>query len=240
MMVEVAVCDDHEGQLQEAMASLERFAHRHRLDLHLAAFQSLQAFFSAAQHTTFDVVFMDIEFDGKPQGIDAIRRLNETMPKCQAVYLTSYLQYSVDVYRTDHVWFVLKKQFEERLPEIFEKLARIHDYRAHFIVIMPRDGRVVKLASEDIVYIERQSRISRIVARHDVYEVREKISELQSKLPSGSFAACHSSILVNLPCVVEIREDSVLLDNGEEVHMSRRYARAFREQYFEWADQWTV
>lgn len=239
-MVEVAVCDDRESQLQEAVATLERFAQSHRLELHIAAFQSIDAFFEAARHTAFDIVFMDIEFDGKPQGIDAVRRLNETTPNCQVVYLTSYLQYSVDVYRTDHIWFVLKKQFEERLPEIFQKLACIHDYRSRFIVVTTRDGRVVKLPCQDIVYVERQSRISRIVARTGVYEVRDKIAELLPKLPLGSFALCHSSFLVNLPCVTEIRDSAVLLDNGEEVHMSRRYARAFRERYFEWADQWTV
>ena len=239
-MIEVAVCDDHEGQLQEAAASIGHFAQSRRLDLHITTFQTTEAFFAAAQRTGFDIVFMDIEFDGKPQGIEAIRRLNEVMPKCQAVYLTNYLQYSVDVYRTDHVWFVLKKQFEERLPEIFEKLAHIHDYRSRFIVVTTRDGRVVKLACEDIVYIERQSRISRIVSRRGVYEVRDKIAELLPKLPAASFGACHSSFLVNLSCVTEIRDASVLLDNGEEIHMSRRYARAFRERYFEWADRWTV
>ncbi|MBQ9068557.1 MAG: hypothetical protein IJ131_05755 [Eggerthellaceae bacterium] len=52
---------------------------------------------------TPDLVFIDIEFDGKPEGIAAVREINERVPNCQVVYLTNYLQYAVDVYQANHV-----------------------------------------------------------------------------------------------------------------------------------------
>ena len=183
---------------------------------------------------------MDIEFEGSPQGISAVRRLNEVVPRCQVVYLSNYLQYSVDVYRTDHVWFVLKSQFEQRLPEVFEKLARIGEMRRRYLMVPTLQGGMVKLACEDIVYLERRARITRVVARAGVFELREKLSEVAHKLPDSTFAFCHSSILVNMPHVTELHDDHLLMDNGDTVLVSRRYAKAFRASFFEWADQWTV
>ena len=239
-MVEVAVCDDHEGQLQEAAASIGRFVQSRRLDLHVVTFTTIKAFFAAAQHTDFDIVFMDIEFDGRPQGIDAVRKLNEVAPKCQVVYLSNYLQYSVDVYRTDHVWFVLKSQLEERLPEVFEKLARIRDYRGSFIVLVTKGSGAVRLSCNDILYLERKSKLTRVVTRSGVYETREKLGDIACKLPEESFASCHSSYVVNMPRIVELHDDCVQLEGADVVPVSRRYARAFKARYFEWADAWTV
>ena len=240
MTVKVAVCDDHESQLHEAAETIERFAHDRRLDLHVSTFQSIESFFAAAQQSAFDIVFMDIEFDGKPRGIEAVRKLNETAPACQVVYLSNYLQYSVDVYRTDHVWFVLKSQFEERLPEVFEKLSRVRDYRGSFIIIVVKGGGAIRISCDDILYLERRSKLTRVVTHSETYETREKLAEIVAKLPADPFAYCHSSFVVNMPCIVELRDDCVQVEGGDVVPMSRRYARAFKARYFEWADGWTV
>ena len=239
-MIKVAVCDDDELQRDEAVAMLEEFSRSRRLDVRVSAFGSTEEFLADGTPKQFDIVFMDIEFDGKPEGIDAVRRTNELAPNCQVVYLTNYLQYSVDVYRTDHVWFVLKNQFEDRLPEVFEKLEHIGEARRQFFVVSTKESGLAKIPCKDILYLERQTRISRIVCRTAEYEASDKLSVLMEKLPQSVFAFCHSSFIVNMPSIVELHDFEVVLENGERLPISRRYAKSFRQRYFEWADQWTV
>ena len=210
---------------------LEEFSRSRRLDVRVSAFGSTEEFLADGTPKQFDIVFMDIEFDGQPEGIDAVRRTNDLAPNCQVVYLTNYLQYSVDVYRTDHVWFVLKNQFEDRLPEVFEKLEHIGEARRQFFVVSTK---------ENGLDLERKTRISRIVCRTAEYEASDKLSILMEKLPQSVFAFCHSSFIVNMPSIVELHDFEVVLENGERLPISRRYAKSFRQRYFEWADQWTV
>ena len=239
-MIKVAVCDDDELQREEAVAMLEEFASSRRLDVRVSAFGTTEDFLADGNPKQFDIVFMDIEFEGKPEGIDAVRRTNELAPNCQVVYLTNYLQYSVDVYRTDHVWFVRKNQLKERLPEVLEKFERIDEARRQFFVVSTRENGLAKIPCKDILYLERQTRISRIVCRTAEYEASDKLSVLMEKLPQSVFAFCHSSFIVNMPSIVELHDFEVVLENGERLPISRRYAKSFRQRYFEWADQWTV
>ena len=239
-MLRIAVCDDSQIQLADTKAALERFAANRRANYEVITFSAAEDLLASDHLASFDLVFMDIEFEGDPKGIDAVRRLNQLVPDCQVVYLTNYLQYSVDVYRTDHVWFVLKNQLEERLPEMFEKLEHIAEARRSFIVIATRGHGILKLPSEDIVYLERSARITRVVTGATTYEVAEKLSALVDRLPSSIFAYCHSSYVVNMPAIVELHDTELRLANGATVPVSRRYARGFRERYFEWADRWTV
>lgn len=239
-MVKVAVCDDNVGQLEEATALLEEFSQSRRFDLQVTPFHSINALFDANEASGFDIVFMDIDFQGKPEGIDAVQRLNKDHPDCQVVFLTNYLQYSVDVYRTDHVWFVLKKQFAQRLPEVFDKLAQLEEARRSFVVVATKANGIVRLNCSGIRYLERKTRMTNVVTRLGVYEVPEKLAALYERLPRRNFAYSHSSYVVNMSYVAELHDTMLRLDDGAEVPVSRRYAKPFRASYFEWAEQCTV
>lgn len=244
-MREIAICDDDELQLQVAVEALGEFAQTRALDLHLSLYQSIDAMLaaiqSAAPENRPDVLFMDIEFDGEPAGIDAIGRVNELAPACQVVYLTNYLQYSLDIYQTNHAWYVLKSQFERRLPEIFQKLAAVEDERKALLTFTAKgDGRIVTIPSADVRYIERRDRATTIYGKNGVYRVRDKLSAVLAQLPQGGFARCHNSYAVNLAQVAEIRAADLVLQDGTCILVSRAYAKRFRERYLVWADSRTV
>ena len=239
-MVRIALCDDDAAQLEGAANTLRKFAKSHAIEIALSTFASITELLASDDLADFNIAFMDIEFDGRPEGIEAVRRINELAPRCQVVYLTNYIQYSVDVYSTDHVWFVVKSQFEQRLPEVFEKLARIESARRAFIVVNLKDGGVLNISCRDILYLERRKRITYIATAAGVNETPEKLADILHRLPPTSFAHCHSSFVANLPRVTQIHATELSFDNGKTIPISRRYAKRFRDQYFEWAEQWTV
>ena len=239
-MVRIALCDDDADQLESAAGALRAFAAERGIEIDLSAFASIAELLTSGNLADFNIAFMDIEFDGRPEGIDGVKRINELAPRCQVVYLTNYIQYSVDVYSTDHVWFVVKSQLEQRLPEVFEKLARVESARRAFIVITLKDGSVLNISCQDILYLERRKRITYISTTTSTHETLEKPVDILKRLPPTSFAYCHSSFVANLPRVTHIHATELVFDNGKAIPISRRYAKRFRDRYFEWAEQWTV
>ena len=151
-----------------------------------------------------------------------------------------YLQYSVDVYQTDHVWFVVKSQFKRRLPEIFEKLERIEEAKRSQLVVTLKDGSVLNLPSKDILVLERRKRITFITTTAATYETPEKLADICKKLPEAPFAYSHNSYVVNMAQIAQIHTDEVVFKSGQTAPVSRRYAKRFRDRYFDWAEQWTV
>lgn len=236
----IALCDDDPVQLEAAAETLSVFAEERGVKFSLSLFTSIDDLLASEALGSFDVVFMDIEFGSKPTGIGAVERINALAPRCQVAYLTNYIQYSVDVYHTDHVWFVVKSQFQRRLPEIFDKLARIRDAQRAFVVVETKDGSIANINCQDILCLERCKRITRLETTSATFETPEKLADIFERLPKSCFAYSHSSYIVNMSRVTLVHATELVFDNGLTVPVSRRYAKRFRENYFEWAEQWTV
>ena len=91
-MRRVALCDDEAGELEETAQTLREFAGTHGVAMQIAAYSSVEELLTnlARQSKAApDVLFMDIEFDGHPDGIRAVARVNELAPGCQVVYLSN-------------------------------------------------------------------------------------------------------------------------------------------------------
>jgi DNA-binding LytR/AlgR family response regulator len=236
----VAICDDNETELEQAARTIRRFADEAGYEVRLDLLSDVEDCVRNSPH--YDAVFMDIEFEEGPLGIDAAARINAAAPNCQIVYLTNYLHYSLDVYRTNHAWFVLKSQLEQRLPEVFEKLAFVDGVRRAAIAIKPvGGGGIVSVFCDDIRYLERQNRVTRVFMRDDVeFDVREKVSELLDKLPETWFGRCHNSYAVHFGRVRTLRASELVLDNGVRLPVSRSRSKQFRSKYLMWAESRNV
>ena len=240
-----AICDDSRAWLDRASEVLETYLKMHGMDMQVFCYNDTEKCIEELPEAA-GVLFMDIEWeiDGSitaegiepaasiiPKGIEAAAKINERYPNCRIVYLTNHLGYALDVYNTEHAWYVLKEQFEERLPEVFEKIGRLEDERRQDIVLRTDDGRVIRILCSEICYAERSGRKTRVVTDEEELMIREKISELEVMLPDSGFARCHNSIIVNLTRVKEIYQGILVLDDGTDLMISRGRSKTFRAEY---------
>lgn len=189
------------------------------------------------------LVFMDIELDQRddeqvprdPDGIRAAAEINRIFPHIFIVYLTNYLSYALDVYDTDHIWYVLKEEFEERLPDIFSKLDRLENEKKREIIVNSEDNGVVSVPCADILYIERSGRRTAIKTTAGIYTTKAKIRDVMELLPRDGFARCHNSFIVNMAEIKEIHRTLVRMSDDAEIMISRGFSRSFRIQYMDWA-----
>lgn len=240
-----AVCDDSRAWLERASEVLETYLKKHGMDVRIFCYNDTEKCIEELPEAA-GVLFMDIEWEINgsitaegiepaasiiPKGIEAAAKINEKHPDCRIVYLTNHLGYALDVYNTEHAWYVLKEQFEERLPEVFEKIGRLEDERRQDIVLRTDDGRVIRILCSEICYAERSGRKTRVVTDEEELMIREKISELEKMLPDSGFARCHNSIIVNLTRVKEIYQGILVLDDGTDLMISRGRSKTFRAEY---------
>lgn len=236
----IAICDDNKEWLGKAAGIVYDYLKEQGKDLDIICYNDTKSCIEGLPQEA-GVLFMDIEWeqpDGRttePKGIVAATEINAKYPDCRIVYLTNHLGYALDVYHTEHAWYVLKEQFEERLPEVFEKLAALEEESRRDIVLRTDDGRVVKILCREICHAERSGRKTRVVTDKDELVIREKISELEKILPASGFARCHNSIIVNLAKVKEIYQGCLVMEDGTEILISRGHSRSFRAEYMNWA-----
>ena len=239
-MRRIVICDDEGSWLDNGEQILRRFLDNEEEQYEIICGESIQSLMDRLSEPP-DLWFMDIELTkGNPDGIKGMEVINSHYPNCRTVYLTNYLQYAVDVYHTEHMWYVLKEQFEDRLPEIFQKLKAIDKEETSSMTITTTEGDIIKLPVSKIRYLERAGRHTEIITTEGVYCIREKISDSLKMLPQSMFSRCHNSIIVAFPYVKQIRRETILLDDDTELPASRSYRRSFRLKYVQWSRDHTV
>lgn len=97
------------------------------------------------------------------------------------------------------------------------------------------DGRQYEIAVMDIYYIEAIDNRAFIYCAKDVYETKEKLYALEGELEDKSFLRVSKSTLLNLMKVTAIKPGFnsrfiAVLQNGEEVIISRKYVPALKEK----------
>lgn len=231
--MKIAIIDDDSLWLKEEKAILTAFFEKEGQDSEFFSFTSCEEILTD-ENSQFDLAFVDIEMEGE-NGIGFARKLNAVQRHCQIIYVTNYLNYASDVYETEHIYFVLKEQFQERLPIIFEKIKKNLSMGSSLIQLSVIHGDFVCFRAEEILYLERHLRKTTVHTLTGTCEVYDKLEELLDRLPKPLFIRCHNSYLVSLGHVSRMTQTEFQLDNGVEVPISRRYYSGVKKQFLEWS-----
>jgi two-component system, LytTR family, response regulator LytT len=160
-----------------------------------------------------DVVFLDVEMPGM-NGMEAARALHELKKPPHIVFATAYPEFAAEAFRYEAVDYLLKK----------DKLS------------VDVEGEIHYLDPNDILFIFRDDKVSRIIVKNAEYEVKIALKELENRLSSFSFFRVHKGYLVNLHYVTRLTPwfngaYQLELEGVEEkLSVSRNYVKALRTE----------
>ena len=161
-------------------------------------------------------------------GIHLARSIKQYAPGCQIIFLSSFLNYATDVYETEHIYFILKSQLHQRIgPALHQALTALGD-RAVQIPVR-QDGAILRIALQDVQYMERVLRKTRIVTLRGAFFSQKTPETLIGG--SGSFVRCHQSYWVNLKHVQAMGNNKFTMDNGTSVPISRTYLQEAKQRF---------
>lgn len=233
----IGICDDDKRWLQTSQKMLMEFANITHIDIEIRCFSTAEELLEY-KDIPLDAVFLDIEL-GRTLGINVAKKLNETRPSCRIVYMTNYLHYATEIYNTEHIWFVVKKHFRDKIGEIINRILRELENKNSRLVLKTMKNELISIVLSDICYLEKEKRGTRIVTVWDEYHVKERLSEIIPQLSDLDFSQCHNSYVVNFHHVKEMQKDVYLLYSQSEkeqiVQISRRYVQKTREDFLKWS-----
>lgn len=227
-MLEIAVCEDLE--IHRCLIK-EKIAEAIDEPYEIVEFASAQAFKKSyrKQPKGFDIILMDIEL-GDGSGIELGEEINYYYPLAQIIYITSYVKHFSEVYATNHVWCIDKKELDEYLPKALHKALKAlwHSKSLH----LNFSWQKVKYAviQDEIIYIERCLRVSEIHTATKVYRTSEKLDSLMEQL-TDVFICCHCSYIVNMRNITKLQKNKVILNHDIEVPISRSKEEEMKKAY---------
>lgn len=126
-----------------------------------------------------------------------------------------------------HVYFVWKPDLEVRLPQALQMACR---QSRRSILPLNWKGHRKFIFMDDIMYIERELRKSRIVLPEQEHYVYMTLEELMDRLQEQRFIRIHKSYIVNFDHISEFCRQSIVLRDGTQLPVSRTYRAAVSER----------
>lgn len=174
-----------------------------------------------------DLLFLDIGLPVK-SGIEIAQKIRSKNIHIPIVFLTSYTDKMQIGYKVRAFRFLIKPLTYE---DFYETL---NDFKSEFIdsakIIIRQKDRQTVLIQNNIMFIESLGDISAIHIEKETILVDKTLKQWCCELNSDYFIQCHKSYIVNLKFVHSIN-NNIILENGNEIEISRRKKKEFNEAF---------
>ncbi|MEL6675566.1 MAG: LytTR family DNA-binding domain-containing protein [Bacteroidota bacterium] len=183
---------------------------------------------SAIHRGGVDIFLSDIQMDDL-KGIEVLRTLRK---KPVTIFTTAYSEYALDGYELDIIDYLVKPISFQRFCKAIDKAIELIQYTQsaesqgevplaiptqssvpaadYFFVKTSR--KIVKLAYEDILFVQSYGEYVKIYTRDDVLLALQKTSFMEEMLPAETFKRIHRSYIINIDHIKEIEGNQVRLD----------------------------
>lgn len=232
-MYQVLICDDNPlhaaqtrdlaGQILQQKGAEAQFvlAYHQQECLELIARQPEAAW----------IVFMDIIFPDRENGIQLAQKLQAIAPAAQLIFLTVEISFCTKVGQANPIFFLTKPIDHEDLALALQKA--MDNLERAFLPFFTREGAHM-VPTADILYIERNLRVSVVHTRTGTLTVPERLEQILERLASPYFLSPHKSFVVNLRQVTAINARCFTLTNGEEIPISHAKSAQIKQRYIEY------
>ena len=233
-MLQIALCDDNKIHLQIN----EKLVKKATGDTEclIQTFFSAESLLSEIEKNRYfpDIAILDIEMSGE-DGITLAKRMNEMIPQCRIIFLTSYQEYAQEAYHTEHVWFVLKKDADKYFQSAWNKAVKSLQENDSSIpgIVIREKGISFFIPLDQILYLSKESRKALIVCTDRDYHDTRRPALLIPRLLQKSFIRCHQGYWVNIQMIEALDHEEFILKNGSRIPISRTFREESRRQFFE-------
>lgn len=231
MSLTIAICDDNENQISELRRLLDEWAADKPFALAIEEYISAESFLFSYHDKPCDLLLLDIEMRGI-NGMELAKRLRSNGDMLPIVFITGYSDYISEGYDVEALHYLLKPVSKEKLFAVLDKYVEKHSVKADELLIETANG-ATHISADRITYIEAFGRKTAVhLSDNTVIDCTRSISKFSAMQVNG-FVNSHRSYIVNLRYIRTIGKTALILDNGEEIPLSRRLYSDVNRQFID-------
>lgn len=176
-----------------------------------------------------DILFLDIQMPVL-SGVNLLKALPR---RPVTIFTTAYSEYALEAFDLNVVDYLLKPYSFERFVQAVNKAldalpksvenAEILPENAYIVVKV--DGRLEKIALEELLYVEGLREYVRLVCANKQYVTFERMKNIEERLPAAQFLRVHKSYIVAKKAVQSL-EGNLLYVGKVKIPVSRERKEA--------------
>jgi two-component system response regulator LytT len=230
-VLQIAICDDEQFYRRKIEGLLRTYLDGHGLAGEIHVFESGEEFLEQSENRVkFDIVFLDISME-KLDGMQTAARIRSFHSDTYLVFVTAFIDYALEGYKVNAVRYLMKDTLDLALEECMTAI--LQKMEVSQVAFSFLEG-ARRLYTDNILYVESRGHKSifhYMESGMTVYQLYEKLDEVEKRLGSHHFLRIHKSYLVNMKHLCRISNYTAYLDTGEELPVPRLRFRAAKEAF---------
>ena len=225
-MIRIAIVDDEKVIREQIKKLIEKKQTDCEIDTYGTGEDLLKA------DSVYDIIFLDIQMKGM-NGIETAKALRQKADNTVLIFITGVKEYVFDAFDVSAFHYLIKPIEENKFWEVCDRavleVTKKKQNPSGQIFIKTR-SQSITLEQSDVMYIESRAKKVEIHTKTNIVEAYAAISELEKQLV-GSFYRCHRGYLVNMAFIAGYENDSITLNNGETIILSKDKYSEFVKVY---------
>lgn len=232
-MYHIAICDDDIKTCSELEKIVLQFGEKHGIKFEVDIWYSGEKLcLFLEEENVLDLLFLDIELVAM-NGIAVGKYIRNQMEnrECGIIYISSKSSYAMSLFKLQPLDFLLKPL------KAYEIEAALADYIAEYerknhLFEYHMKKCVHKIPYKNIMYFYSDNKKINIVTTDGVQQFNGKMRDIINVLPHN-FLMVHQSFIVNSDFVEAYQYETVTMQGGIILNISRAYRNAVRDQIAE-------
>lgn len=220
--LKVIICDDIIKEQTIIHKHLKEFALNNNIDFQIVELINnnidLIEYLEENRHEPF-IIFMDILLDN----VNSINLINENLSlfsSSEIIFITSSKAFRKKIYNVSHSFYLEKTEIETYFNEAMDLAIKNLQKSAREFLIFSINNKYYKFKFSEIISIERNNRIIKIIGHNINESIYCKIDYIEQFLDKR-FIRCHNSIIVNFDKIHKFEKDYFLMEDGRQLSISR-------------------
>lgn len=229
-MIQIVLCEDQIQHQKTIEKFLQKILGENNTEYNLRIYKSGEELLNDYPKNV-DIFILDIQME-KINGMDVARKIREIdKNKPEIIFTTSLVEYIQEGYEVRAYRYLLKPiKYENLKKHILSCIDEVINKKDKFILIENKN-ETYKIKIEEITYIEIHRKDMSMHTESKIYKTKMTMDKIEKELKNYNFYRCHKSFLVNIDYVENIKQYVAILDNKEEVLVSRHRFKDFKHKF---------
>ncbi len=236
--ITIGICDDEAYFLEEVYTLVSACGNDNRYNFSIAKYLESEILLEDIEsgRKDFDLLFLDIDMP-KLSGIEVAERLRKEGYEGVICFVTSHNRYALDAYGVEALGYLLKPAQYAEVKRLMEKAViqifygfDAKEAEKRYLEVSARKSKQ-RIDMQKILYVEKRRNQSVIHLEDGEVVCYETLKSLFQRLNQEKFCYAHQGFVVNFDKIQEVAPASIILDEGKEIPVSRKYQKILRERH---------
>jgi DNA-binding LytR/AlgR family response regulator len=231
--VNILIIDDNKNYIRVLKTKVLEMCRKNTITANITTTDKSEEVLKTNLYLHYDVILLDIDMP-EITGIQLASQINASKGRSEKPYIVFVSCKDGLVFDAlkELPYSFVRKEYEDDLEAILISIYEKINMKDTYTILNGR--HIDTLIIEDIIYLEKKKNY---VVFHTVsgeYRERTKIEEKYHDLADFGFLRPQIGYLVNIKYINDILLSSIVLDDGTQLPLSKKYRKTVKDYYFDW------